>query len=827
MVAAASTPWAAMTVTGARGWPAAAGSGRPVTSVAMPSPAIRSSRPTAIQASTARSVATNAIQVPSPTASAYPGFVAAARGIDAGVYNSAGFSPPPAAVRRLPQVIASAQVAYPQALISAGGRDLPSSWSLAGSTGNVLGRSLNRWKILAGRLPDPNAPGQALVSYDPGYGIGVGSVLHLAFYAPAQARSLFSQFGALPVPGGSAATVRVVGIEASVGDFPAGSSPSQTVYLTPALVRRVEKGTATAVADGVRMRDGAASIAAFTAAVARLPGGAALYVNNGDGANLQVQHSIRLQAVAWWVLAAVAGLAGAVVIAQVLTRQAAADAADYPRLRALGMRPGDLLVLGLARMAAMALAGTVAAIGVAVALSPLTPVGEAAVAESSPGLFFDAAVLLPGMLLIFLAVLALGAAPARLQAFRRGVPGHQAGPACSARLSAAGLWLARAGGSASAVIGIRYAFERGRGRDAVPVVTAFLGATLGVVALAGTAVFGASLAHLLATPRLYGGISDLQIENPDGHITSILPALRRDHGIGQISGGTAATVRIRGVAVDALAERSYQGALLEPPIIAGHAPAGPRQIVLGDTTLRQVGAQVGERVPVTVGGRTVPFTVVGTAVVPDFGVSGGLGTGAGMTFPGYLSAAGCGTGSSAAGCYADGIVITLAPGTGRAGALARLETAYGNGAVLPAKPTTLVNFGQVADLPLILGLAVALFGSGTLLHFLFVSAARRRREVGTLKALGFVRRQVAAAVACQSIAVVVVAIALGMPLGIAAGRLGWDLAASSFGVVDQIAIPARELATIAAAAVVLAVAAAAGPAIFAAGLRPAALLRAE
>jgi hypothetical protein len=60
---------------------------------------------------------------------------------DAVVCNSAGFSPPPAAVRRLPQVIASAQVAYPQALISAGGRDLPSSWGLAGSTGNVLGRS--------------------------------------------------------------------------------------------------------------------------------------------------------------------------------------------------------------------------------------------------------------------------------------------------------------------------------------------------------------------------------------------------------------------------------------------------------------------------------------------------------------------------------------------------------------------------------------------------------------------------------------------------------------------------------------------------------------
>ena len=63
----------------------------------------------------------------------------------------------------------------------------------------------------------------------------------------------------------------------------------------------------------------------------------------------------------------------------------------------------------------------------------------------------------------------------------------------------------------------------------------------------------------------------------------------------------------------------------------------------------------------------------------------------------------------------------------------------------PFKPASLVNFGQVVSLPLLLGLAVAIFGVATLLHFLLVSVARRRRQVGTLKALGFLRRQVAAA----------------------------------------------------------------------------------
>jgi hypothetical protein len=68
----------------------------------------------------------------------------------------------------------------------------------------------------------------------------------------------------------------------------------------------------------------------------------------------------------------------------------------------------------------------------------------------------------------------------------------------------------------------------------------------------------------------------------------------------------------------------------------------------------------------------------------------------------------------------------------------------------PATPAGLVNFGEAVNFPLIFGLVLALFGAATLLHLLVVSVTRRRPETGLLKALGFVRRQVAVAVSWQA-----------------------------------------------------------------------------
>ena len=107
----------------------------------------------------------------------------------------------------------------------------------------------------------------------------------------------------------------------------------------------------------------------------------------------------------------------------------------------------------------------------------------------------------------------------------------------------------------------------------------------------------------------------------------------------------------------------------------------------------------------------------------------------------------------------------------------------------PNTPTSLVNFGEAVNFPLILGCVLAVFGVATLVHLLVVSVVRRRRELGLLKALGFVNRQVGAIVLWQATTVALVGIVVGIPLGIVVGRVVWNAFATNLGAVPVAAVP--------------------------------------
>ena len=96
------------------------------------------------------------------------------------------------------------------------------------------------------------------------------------------------------------------------------------------------------------------------------------------------------------------------------------------------------------------------------------------------------------------------------------------------------------GAPPSALIGVRYALERGRGRQPVPVGTALLGMVLAVAALCATAVFGASLTRLISTPALYGVPFQAEFSyegtGSGSAITGpVLTSLRRDRAIARIT----------------------------------------------------------------------------------------------------------------------------------------------------------------------------------------------------------------------------------------------------------------------------------------------------
>jgi hypothetical protein len=607
--------------------------------------------------------------------------------------------------------------------------------------------------------------------------------------------------GANVAPAGPNVAFHVVGIDAAELEFPSGQASEYDLFTTGAFARAENRRTIQAAVYLVRLRHGTEDLPRFAAAANGLH---LIYVSNQDAAAAAVAASIHPQGVGWWVLAALAALAGLAVIGQALGRQSAVEGEEYRTLASLGLPGRQLVVLGTLRNLVVALAGAAGAVILAFALSPLAPVGEARLAEPSTGFAFDPLVLLLGALATVVVVLALGVWPA-IRASRVHT-GDDRAP--EGRPSFVVARLTAAGAAPSAVIGVRHALERGRGAASIPVGTALFGTALAVLALCATAVFGASLSHLTTTPALYGSDYQLVFSNTGGgggNPTSELTGLEHDRAITGIMLGTRDEVSINGVSVLALAGKAVRGPLLIS-VVEGRLPTGDRDVALGATTLQQVGAHVGSVVHValqlpTGGTRTVSFRVVGTASFPSDAGLGGLGTGSAFTLSGYMNAL-CPSGRAQAACQkgfdADQNFVVVArttPGpTGRADIARYLSQGT---ATRPPVPISLVNFGEAVNFPLILGFVLALFGAATLLHLLVVSVIRRRREMGLLKALGFVNGQIGAAVLWQATTVALVGVIVGVPLGIVLGRVIWKAFATNLGAVPVPAVPAWTIATLA------------------------------
>ena len=155
----------------------------------------------------------------------------------------------------------------------------------------------------------------------------------------------------------------------------------------------------------------------------------------------------------------------------------------------------------------------------------------------------------------------------------------------------------------------------------------------------------------------------------------------------------------------------------------------------------------------------------------------------------------------------------------------RLEREFSENVTVLTVPVNLVNFGEAVDFPLLLGVTLALFGAATLAHLLFVSVARRRRQVALLKVLGFTRRQVLMATCWQALTVVAVGLVIGVPLGVVVGRTVWHLFATHLGAVPVAIIPVGLIGSVCGVIVVGAIALALAPAFFAVRVRPAEALR--
>ena len=696
-------------------------------------------------------------------------------------------------------------------------------------------------KLVAGRMPDQSDPGETLASasFADDSGVRVGSVIQILEPTPAQISQVEAQHRP-PSPAQLAKvprhSVRVTGLVITENEFPAGNGGRYDLFPTRAYATAHDPHTQVLTFYDVKLRHGAADQAAFDSQLRPL---GSLGDDDLDTDAAAIQRAITPQAVGWWVLAGLIALAGLAVLGQAAARQFSTDVDDHDALSALGLRGRQFVLLGLARAFVIGVAGAAGAVALAAALSPLTPVGEARLATADPGaVSVDPLVTLIGVPAVVAAVLLLSVWPAIRHARpARPDPLPPAGGLARSVVRA----VAAAGAPPSVLIGVRYALERGRGRNPVPVGSALLGTVLAVTALSATTVFGASLTWLVHTPALYGVPYDVNFANEgtgSGAVLTgaLLHSLQRDPAIDRVTVATEVEINVNGQHVRAVAVTAKRGPALIS-VVDGRLPRADQDIMLGATTLRSLGAQAGDTVrvtaadPVTGAARTTPFLVTGRASFsPGFG-TGGLGTGAALTVNGLLHAQ-CPDGGSACLRKAQrgliySVLVHAVPGPAGAAALARYTTKYGTDVTDQASPIELINFGESVNFPLLFGVALSLFGAATLVHLLLVSVSRRRAEAGLLKVLGFVRRQVAAVVTWQATAVILVGMVVGVPLGIAAGKVAWRLFATNVGVVPVEVVQAVPLVLLATAVLAATNLLAILPALRAARSHPADLLRAE
>ena len=697
-----------------------------------------------------------------------------------------------------------------------------------------IGRDINRFKILEGRRADTDRPHEVVVGFTAAddHGLDVGSTIQILSPddvermtdpdAVAAAESFLRQ-----APDGR---LRVVGIEAAPGEFPPQHyADMPMLHLTPAFhdLHLIDDGETSAEALLVRLRDGADGVGAFEAELGRLSDGPAYDTLAQADQATAVERSIHLQALALWLLAGLVTVLASLIVAQLLSRLAFVEGHDHPTLGALGMSGRDRTLLGVIRATGIAVAGALVGVVIAIAASPLLPTGLARTAEPRPGVHLDAVVLGLGAMATVVVVVALGA-----WASWRAAAASARRPSAAeddSRLRPSGVTrvLARGAWPLPAKVGVHMALEPGRGRIAVPVRTTLAGVALGVGALVAALTFGASLTHLLDSPRHYGLTWDLQLADPSDETFAdrAVASLRDDPRVEAVGVGSSgsAVVEVDGRRVDAISLDSVEGDL-SLPILAGRAPQGPDEVALGARTARALEVEIGDTIGVAIpGGQALEMRVVGRAVFPSVGAASRLGEGLVATVAGAEAVA------PPELPLLNELFARLAPGADPDAVVADLNARAGTNAEIQPRgePSDIVNFGRVEAMPLILGGILAAIAAATLAHLLISAVRRRRRDLAILKTLGFVRAQVAGTVAWQATTVVIVSLVVAVPLGIALGRWTWTLLADDLGVVARPQVPWPTVTAVFGAALVLANLIALLPGQLAARTRPASVLRSE
>jgi hypothetical protein len=473
-------------------------------------------------------------------------------------------------------------------------------------------QSIERPKLLAGRLPDPSRDDEAVITEPVLHqGVHLGQQVTWRNLSPAQGKQYQYMppldFDWVHQAQGPTTNLNVVGVVQLPLEAVASFAPDGLLIVGPGWARAHLDQSAREFTNAlVRLRHGGDDVAAFTAAAARLYGRSDVPVKDFRDDSKRVKSSIDLERTALLLFAAAVAAAAAVLVGQAFVRSVRAGADAVPVLEAMGLvRSGLVSGLSAPHLLTLIVALPVAAVS-AVLLSTRFPIGLARRLDPDLGAHVDPLVLAVGLAVLAAIIVALVVGTAWLTARASSAPRR------ATRMRVIGA-ASRVGAPLPAAIGASLALEPAPGRSSSSVRPVLVAGIAGVVAVVASLTLVGGIDDALHRPQRVGTVWDLEVQAPETvDKATAVRAIVAQPDVESVAIVYRGATVVDGADAPLYALDQQQGSV-EFVVLDGRRPEGNDEIMMGPRTAKITHAHIGDTVKV--GPQGVEMHIVGIGLL--------------------------------------------------------------------------------------------------------------------------------------------------------------------------------------------------------------------